>query len=146
MTARIGFKIPTGAKGASHEWGSLIPTICANVWLRLAGHARQYWPQGKYVQQPPRHYARWLAARRNPPPAGPESLFREAVARQRYRYRYAAIGPSMKQLAPAEPEATHNAVARKGARLGSIITALSDNPARSVIAERVLGEEDEHGF
>ncbi len=52
----------------------------------------------------------------------------------------------MKQLAPAEPEATHNAVARKGARLGSIITALSDNLARSVIAERVLGEEDEHGF
>ncbi len=34
MTARIGFKIPTGAKGASHEWGSLIPTICANVSLR----------------------------------------------------------------------------------------------------------------
>src|SRR5882672_8394532 len=26
--------IPTGAKGASHEWGSLIPTICANVSLR----------------------------------------------------------------------------------------------------------------
>src|SRR5258708_8451111 len=21
-------------KGASHEWGSLIPTICVNVWLR----------------------------------------------------------------------------------------------------------------
>src|SRR5882672_9027864 len=34
MTARIGFKIPTGAKGASREWGSLIPTICANVSLR----------------------------------------------------------------------------------------------------------------
>jgi hypothetical protein len=33
-TGRIGFKIPTGAKGASHEWGSLIPTICANVSLR----------------------------------------------------------------------------------------------------------------
>jgi hypothetical protein len=27
-------KIPTGAKGASHEWGSLIPTICANASLR----------------------------------------------------------------------------------------------------------------
>src|SRR6266404_3574891 len=42
MTARIGFKIPTGAKGASHEWGSLIPTICANVWLRQSkpGHSR----------------------------------------------------------------------------------------------------------
>jgi len=52
----------------------------------------------------------------------------------------------MKQLAPAEPEATHNAVARKGARLGSIITALSDNLAWSVIAERVLGRRMSMGF
>jgi hypothetical protein len=25
---------PHWNKGASHEWGSLIPTICVNVWLR----------------------------------------------------------------------------------------------------------------
>src|SRR5258708_13053879 len=25
---------PHWSKGASHAWGSLIPTICVNVWLR----------------------------------------------------------------------------------------------------------------
>ena len=33
MTVRIRFNIYTGTKGASHEWGSLILTICANVSL-----------------------------------------------------------------------------------------------------------------
>jgi hypothetical protein len=33
MTARIRFNNPHWYKGASHEWGSLILTICANVSL-----------------------------------------------------------------------------------------------------------------
>ena len=32
--ARIGFKIPTGTKGASHEWRSHTPMTCVNAPLR----------------------------------------------------------------------------------------------------------------